>query len=134
MLTSAPARIRPGAPRPKRTGETPKYLACPRPALTLLLASGNNLHRLQLLAIHGLEDVRDDPVVALNDDLVTARDLLAAQRAAFLRGALKLCGGGVAGEGVVGDRAAQATGPHAREPLLAVFIAPHVHAFQTPAC
>src|SRR5262249_2275788 len=81
------ARVRPGRPR-KKTAR-PWRLACPRRALGLLLADRDDLHRFHFLAVHGLEHVHDDLVNAFNDNLVTPGNLLAAQRAAFLRGALE---------------------------------------------
>src|SRR5262245_55513530 len=62
----------------------------------LLLADGDDLHRLHFLAVDRLEHVQDDPVVAFDDDFVTALDLFAGQRAAFFRGTFELRARGVA--------------------------------------
>ena len=62
----------------------------------LLAARGDDFHRLEFLAVHGLVDARHDPVVALHDDLVAALDLLAGQGAALLGGAPELAAGGIA--------------------------------------
>src|SRR5262249_43118562 len=80
-----------------------------------LLAGVDDFHALCLLAVHRLEHVCDNPVVTFDDPLVAALDLLARQRAAFLRGANQLRAGGVEVAEAMGDRATQAAGTHGRE-------------------
>src|SRR5262245_8465765 len=94
------------------------------------LTSGDDLHDLRFLAVDGLVHVHDDLVVAHDDDLVAALDLLAGQRATLLSGALELRASGVAGEEVVGGRAAQSAGPHERELLLGVVVAQQPQALE----
>src|SRR5262245_1282537 len=71
----------------------------------LLLAGEDYFHDLRFLAVHCLEHVCDNPVITFDDHLVAALDLLAGQRAAFLRGANQLCAGGVEAAEAMGDRA-----------------------------
>src|SRR5262245_9206415 len=95
-----------------------------------LLAGVDDLHHLRFLAVQGLEDVGDDPVVTFDDHLVAALDLLAGQRAAFLRGANQLRAGGVEAAEAMRDRSAQAAGAHGRELLLAVVVAEQSQSFK----
>src|SRR5262249_42576159 len=89
----------------------------------LLLADRNDLHDPHLPVVDRLVRVDDDPVVALDEDLVAALDLLGGQRTAFFLDALEAAARGVAGDEPAGDGAAQAAGLHARELLLGAVIA-----------
>src|SRR6516165_12292837 len=88
-----------------------------------LLASGDDFHHLQLLAVDGLVDIHDNPVVALDEDFVAALDFLAAERAAFFLDALEFRAGTVAGGQAMGDRAAQAANLDGGELLLSAVVA-----------
>src|SRR5262249_37074744 len=104
--------------------------ACPTFRAELSLAKGNDFHGLQFLALHRAVHAHHDPVVIFDPDLISALDLLAGQRAAFLLGAYELGAGLIAGSEAVGDRAAQAAGPDGRELLLGVIIAQESQAFE----
>src|SRR5262249_3013187 len=101
-----------------------------QPRTGVLLADGNELHDLYFLTAHVLVDVGDDPGIALDDDLIMALDLLAAQRAAFLRGGDEFLAGGVAGAQGMGNLATQTADLHGRELLLSLVIAPQSHALK----
>src|SRR5262249_21532628 len=96
----------------------------------LLLANVDDLHDLHFLTVNVLVHVRDDSVLALDDDLVAATDLLAGERTAFLCGAGELRPGGVASDEARRRRAAQAARSDGGELLLPGVIAEQAQALE----
>jgi predicted component of type VI protein secretion system len=84
-----------GHRRSRRAG-----IAGPFLLLRLLLPNRDDFDDFHLLPIERLEDVCNNAVVALDDDFVTALDLVTAQWAKLLRGAVKSLTGAVAGDKV----------------------------------